>query len=304
MLRREVAHLRPALAASLLIVVATIAGNVQAQQPRLVITATESPERLSAHERYLLNEIDWVAQLQSELQQSRSVQVLSRDRKDLQMILEEKRLADSSLASGSGSQQFGLQVSDSLLRPSVTRFDVHTSYRPVELLDDVFERVDTATYEFRVEILAADGVEKFTKDVAGSYTWSTLEETLEEKRQGRYRSAAPLRTRTDAAVAEIVSSISTRINPISVVDVHPDYFVIDRGADAGLSEGDRFRVFAESKIVELANGSKKRIPGIAVGEAVITEIHDDIAFAKFMTGSGEEVAIKAGYTLRVTGENR
>lgn len=300
MLRRQIKFLVPTMA---VLVISLALEPVNAQQPRVVIAAEKIPGSLSAHERYLLSQLDWVGTLESRLQSSRSVQILSRDAYDMRAILEEQRLAESSLAAESG-QQFGLKVSDSVLRPTLVKFDVYTSYQPVELLDDVFERSDSVRFEFKVEVIGVDGAVRFSRNVSGRYAWPTIEESVDEKRQGRYRTAQPLKARTDEAVGEIVDAISIRINPISIVDVNPDYFVIDRGADAGLAIGDQYKVFARSKIVELPNGTKKRIPGITVGEAVVTEVHEDIAFATFSPIEGREMGIEVGFTLRESGASK
>ena len=280
-----------------------LANTASAQQPRVVISSVEIPDRLSAHERYLLKQVDWVTELRNQLQQSRSVILLSRDARSLEAILAEKRLADSDLSRGGSSEQFGLQVGDSILRPIVRKFDVWTNYQPVELLDNVDERTDSVSIEYTIRIVGADGVERFSKDVSTSFEYPAVEETLEEKRQGRFRDVGPLRPRSNAMVSELVAAIALRINPITIVDVQDTYFVIDRGRDSGISAGDRFQVYGSSRVVEHAvNNRKIRIPGARIGEAEITEAHDDIAFARMVVADSENPSIEAGFTLRTQGD--
>lgn len=282
-----------------------LADSALSQQPRLVISSVEVPEHLSAHERYLLNELDWVAELRTQLQQSRSVILLARDQKSIESILQEKQLADSDLGRGDDPDRFGLVTGDSILRPIVKKFEVWTNHKPIELLDDVDERTDIVTIEYAIRIMGTDGVERFSKEVSARYDFPTIEETSEEKRRGRFRNAEPLRSRSDALVSELVGAVALRINPITVIDVQESYFVIDRGLDGGITTGDRFQVFAPSKVVEHAvNKRKIRIPGKRIGEAEITEAHDDIAFAKMIVTDASDPEVGVGYTLRTSGDNQ
>ena len=292
------------LAVAQLILLSAAPGNTaMAQPPGLIIAATEFPDDLSAHGRYLLKELDWVAELESQLQQSRSVVLLTRDAKNIQAILQEKNLAESSLSQGGDSADFGLAVADSILRPVVSRFDVRTRYQSIELLDGVYERTDSLSIEYTIRVFAPNGVERFHKDVAMQYTFPAIEETGPEKRTGRFRAAGSLRARSDALVAELVDAITLRINPMTVIDVQARYFVIDRGRAGGIAAGDRFQVYAPSRVVEHAvNKRKIRIPGKRIGEARITEVHDDIAFASLVAGAGEKPTIETGYTLRAAGK--
>ncbi len=290
--------------AEIFLALAVFASTASAAQPRLVFAAEQTPEQLSAHERHLLQQTDWVSRLQTSLQKSRSIVLLTRDVEDIELILQEKQLAESDLGAGDDSSGFKLDIADSILRPVVKRFDVHTTYGAIPLVDNIFERNDTVTLEFAVEVIGIDGTVRFTKAISDSFSYPSTEATLEQKRSGHFRAAGPVRASSDTIVARLVDAVVTRINPITVLDVQADYFVIDRGVDSGLSTGDRMQVFASPQQIKHPNtGAIQRIPGARIGEATITKVHEDVSFATLVQDAegGELAEIKVGYILRFIG---
>ena len=290
--------------AAILLVLTVFASTASAAQPRVVFATEHAPEQLSAHERHLLQQTDWVSQLRMSLQQSRTVVVLTRDVEDLESILQEKQLADSDFGASDDSSGFRLNIADSILRPVVKRFDVHTTYEAIPLVDNIFERNDTVTVELAVEVIGIDGTVRFTKAVSDRFSYPSTEATLEQKRRGHFRAAGPVRARSDTIVASLVDAIVTRINPITVLDIQAGYFVVDRGAASGLSAGDRMQVFSSPRQIKHPNtGATQRIPGARVAEATITEVHEDVSFATIAQDAegGELAEVKVGYILRFIG---
>ena len=285
----------------LLLLVVISASSVYAAQPRLVIAKTEVPQHLSAHGRYLLGQTGWVSRLSLQISKSGSARVLTRDSDDLRVILGEGQLARSSLAAGDG-EEFTLRTADSLLRPIVRRFDVATTYTPVPLVENRFERRDSVSFEYEIRVLGTDGTEKFKKILTGEYHFPEIQETLEQRKQRRFRNPDSLQGVSNGVVDQMVNAIVVRINPITVIAVRDGFFVIDRGEDSGVSPGDRLQVYTESETI-VHNGKRSVIPGQPLAEAKIYEVHEDVSFVRLLQTADDapEQEVQVGYTLRFPG---
>lgn len=296
-----------AFAAVMLLLVAALpfvsAANASDNTPRLVISKLELPANLSARERSVVKQIDFMQLMREALLDSRTFTVLAREDKTVQAIIHEKSVADSTLALDASNTTLGLKVAEYFLQMSLVRFDMHSHYEPMELLTDKYDRRDSVKAELLVLIYDAAGQIKFEERVKHSQNYDPVEADKESMQRNDIRHLSAIRKDAAGLVVAVASAITARINPIVVLDVQNDTLIIDRGKNNGFDEKTRLKVYAKSKQVEHPiTGDMRVIPGAYIGEAKIHALHEDVAELSLIDGALTDV--EPGAIVRVIKESK
>ena len=292
-------HAAPALL--LLVCASILPGIAAAENPRLVITDLEVPRTLSERERSLVRQIDLVQVIREGLLDSSSFRVLVRENKGVQAIIRERQIQDSPLAREGKTTQLGLDSAEYFLEPTLQSFSVRTSYEKLELISGMYERRDSASMQLAVRVFDAGGNSVFEETVSASASYPPREATEADKARATPPDAGPIRKAALRMARGVVDAIVARINPITVVDVQTDAFVIDRGRKNGFDEHTRFIVYGPTRVKKHPErGDEIRLPGERIGEAKLAALFEDRA--ELTLTSGDAKKLVDGCIVRIAQE--
>jgi hypothetical protein len=263
----------------------------QVEPPRVAILALGGLDRLDQRETAMIRQVDVVQQLRERLIDSRSFWVVMRDQQGIDAVLGERDIA--AVDDPAKADVLGLDTADFFLEPTLT-FNLVTSYEPLPLLDDIYQRSDRAEVELAVRVFDDVGNIRFEERVQQSIRYEPIQADEEARRRNGARPVEPVHAAMRSLVGSVVGAIVARINPITVLDVQPLGFIIDRGKNNGFDESTRFMVFGQPRVVVNPNtGEERTIPGARIGEAKVVEIYEDVAELSLVSGSNSSVTVGA-----------
>lgn len=272
-----------------------------AESPRLVITDLKLPRSLSERERNVVRQLDIVQTLREELLDSRTFRVLVRENESVQAILRERQIQGSPLAREGKDDALGLDSAEYFLEPTLQSFSLRTHYEPMPLLPGMYERTDSASMQLAVRVFDGGGNTVFEETVQASAGYPAREATEAEKARSAPRELGPIRKAAKSMTRRVVGAIVARVNPITVIDVQPTVFIIDRGRNNGFDKNTRFAVYAPSRtVVHKVRGDEISVPGRYLGEARLATVFEDVAELKLTEGELKEVV--PGCVVRIIEE--
>lgn len=275
-------------------------GLASAQRPRLVITQMQFPENMSVIEQQLVSQIDFIQVFREAMLDSRTFSPLLRDDVSVQALLQEKTISDSPLAVDADSLM-GLVTTDYFLEPVLRDFNIRTSYSRMELRDDLYERSDSVSIELSATIYNTQGEYQFEQRESFERSFPVVVADESARQTDALRNVTAIREGSSELVRGIVDGIVTRVNPLTILRVYEEYFLIDRGRNNGFNEGSRFMVFEPSEtITHPVTGAAQVIPGRRIGEATVLQIYEDSAELRMSPSINS--TINTGYTIRLIEE--
>lgn len=152
----------------------------------LAIKDLKISDNISSSKRRLLKSESLNATMRSIINKSKKFRVLSRDKDMIRQIMEEKQIAQSSLADAHNEEAMLLSITDYMFLPKVTNFIL---YRKTEKLPDieVYEHKDYVELEMGVALLNTKGEVLFETTASDKYfkAWTSeksLKNTIPARR--------------------------------------------------------------------------------------------------------------------------
>ncbi len=277
--------------ALLLTVTAGFARPALAQSPRLVINDLKVATSLNAQERDLLRQVNLTHVLREGLTDSRSFRVGVRENEGVQAIIREKQIQSSPLAREGKNNKLGLDTPEYFLEPTLQAFSVRTRFEKAELISGMYSRTDSATMQLVVRVFDAGGNTVFEETSNASAAFPRSEASEEDKARAAPPDPAPIIRAARSMARQVVDAIVARVNPITVVDVQPAVFVIDRGRNNGFDKNTHFLVYGPPRMKTIGDtGNTLRVPGEQVGEAELSQLFEDTAELKLTKGDPHKLA--------------
>ncbi len=233
------------------------------------------------------------------INKSKIFRTLSRDKEQIQQLMQEKQIAQSDISDDYNGNSRRLLLADYILIPKVTKFKLRRTSSKIEYIES-YENRDYVELELSLTLLNKKGEVIFDSLKSDKYnsSWAS-DKKLKSAIPSRKSMFKLAKKVVEKAVNDVVNNKLeiTSTGLITVVDVGKMAIFIDLSNKKDIAVGDEYYVYPEPKIKKMTRTGKKRLSyGSRVAQVTIDALFDDGAEAVVTRGNIDD--IKENFILR------
>ncbi|VAW84335.1 hypothetical protein MNBD_GAMMA16-704 [hydrothermal vent metagenome] len=270
----------------------------QSSQPAVAIKSLKMGEGVPSAIKKRLNLGTLLSEMEAAFQATRKFRVLSRNKADLQAILEEQDLASSDLAKGDAAASGEIDNANYLILPTVQDFKFYREHKALPNFDSKFKRSDWGLLEISAKMIdTSTGQVMTTFSLKSSFK---AKDIIVNDKNG-IPSSVHFTKMAKAISAELADQTVAKVFPMKVVKRdRRGRIYINRGSDGGLKKGEILEVFyAGEELIDPDTGESLGASEEYVGEVKVGRINPKMTVAKIVSEEDPDMApIGVGDILR------
>jgi len=260
----------------------------QSSQPAVAIKSLKTGEGVPNAIKKRLNLGTLLSEMESAFQATRKFRVLSRNKADMQAILEEQDFSNSDLAKGDAAASGEMDNANYLILPTVQDFKFYREHKALPNFDNKFKRSDWGLLEISA---------KMTFFLKSSFK---AKDKIVNNKNG-IPSSVYFTKMAKAISAQLADQTVAKVFPMKVVKRdRRGRIYINRGADGGLKKGEILEVFyAGEELIDPDTGESLGVSEEYVGKVKVGRINPKMTIAKIVSEEDPDMApIGVGDILR------